>query len=125
MKKRKHENPAAMKAALATIQDKPGAPWRPILTTCCEVMGITPGDLRRYNSSPYVSDRRHIAAVELYRAGYTSREVGAMLYRRDATVRTSMTQYLKFFRYDPVFQAMAMAVDAAVQALLAVKKKAL
>ena len=96
---------------------RPLPAWK-ILAACCEILGTTPGDLRRYDSRPYVSDRRHIVAVELYRAGYVSREVGAILFRDGATIRTSMNQYLHFYRYDPAFRALAMAVDEAVQALL-------
>ena len=93
-------------------------PWRPILETCCEVLGIKPDDIIAGNKSPYMADRRHIIYKELWGAGYSSREVGVMLNRADSTVRTGTTAYYKYYRYDPGFRAMAMAAEAAVQAIL-------
>ena len=93
-------------------------PWRPILEACCEVLGVKPDDIIAGNKSPYMADRRHIIYKELWGAGYSSREVGIMLNRADSTVRTGTTAYYKYYRYDPAFWALAMAVDEAVQALL-------
>ena len=92
--------------------------WKPILATCCEVLGVKPSDVIAGNKSPYMADRRHIIYKELWGAGYSSREVGVMLNRADSTVRTGTTAYYKYYRYDPAFRALAMAVDEAVQALL-------
>ena len=92
--------------------------WKPILATCCEVLGVKPSDVIAGNKSPYMADRRHIIYKELWGAGYSSREVGVMLNRADSTVRTGTTAYYKYYRYDPAFRAMARAAEAAVEALL-------
>jgi hypothetical protein len=117
-KKRKHDNPARLREALALVPNRPGTPWREILGTCCETLGTTPGDLRRYDSRPPTTDYRHIATVELYRAGYVTREVGAILYRDNSTVWASRKRYEELCEVDATFRALAQATSAAVQSLL-------